>query len=142
MFMSEPAYPAARSVAARVQALFARHIAAARSQGRTDLSDVPESADIEALIDAAFWASLRREEGATPTISLALLPPEGASRRRLPNWRRQSSGRGFISESGAAMKACASGAPAVRFLRSASSSRSSRQGCWSSSTATIHSENS
>ena len=29
------------------------------------------------MIDAAFWASLRREEGVTPTISLALLPPEG-----------------------------------------------------------------
>ena len=30
------------------------------------------------MIDAAFWASLRREEGMTPTISLALLPPTGA----------------------------------------------------------------
>lgn len=77
--MSTPAYPAARSVAEKVQALFARHIAAAQRQGRTDLGAVPEAADIETLIDAAFWASLRREEGATPTISLALLPPEGAS---------------------------------------------------------------
>lgn len=77
--MPGPAYPAARAVAAKVQVLFARHIAAARRQGRTDLAAEPASADIEALIDAAFWASLRREEGATPTISLALLPPEGAS---------------------------------------------------------------
>src|SRR6188474_343158 len=76
--MSEPAYPAARAVAPRVQALFARHIAAARRQGRGDLCDEPEAADIEAMIDAAFWASLRREEGATPTISLALQPPESA----------------------------------------------------------------
>ena len=30
------------------------------------------------MIDAAFWASLRREEGLTPTISLALLPRDGA----------------------------------------------------------------
>jgi hypothetical protein len=29
----------------------------------------------KAIIDVAFWASLRREEGVTPTISLALLPP-------------------------------------------------------------------
>jgi len=50
----------------------------ARAQGRTDLASEPETSDIEALIDAAFWASLRREEGVAPTISLALLPPEGA----------------------------------------------------------------
>lgn len=31
---------------------------------------------IEQMIDAAFWASLRREEGFTPTISLAYLTPE------------------------------------------------------------------
>lgn len=71
-------YPAARAVASKVQALFARHIAYARAQGRTDLCDEPDAGDIETLIDAAFWASLRREEGMTPTISLALLPPEGA----------------------------------------------------------------
>jgi hypothetical protein len=33
---------------------------------------------MEAIIDAAFWASLRREEGYTPKISLAYLPPERA----------------------------------------------------------------
>jgi hypothetical protein len=31
---------------------------------------------LEAIIDAAFWASLRREEGYAPKISLAFLPPE------------------------------------------------------------------
>ena len=31
---------------------------------------------IEAVIDAGFWASLRREEGYTPRISLAFLSPE------------------------------------------------------------------
>jgi hypothetical protein len=31
---------------------------------------------MEAIIDAAFWASLKREEGFTPKISLAYLPPE------------------------------------------------------------------
>src|SRR5262249_22691355 len=35
---------------------------------------------IETLIEAAFWASLRREEGYTPTISLAFLAPEEAVR--------------------------------------------------------------
>ena len=76
--MSEPAYPAARAVAAKVHEHFVRHIDAARRHGRTDTCDPPEPQDIEALIDAAFWASLRREEGLTPTISLVLLPPERA----------------------------------------------------------------
>jgi hypothetical protein len=31
---------------------------------------------MEAVIDAAFWASLRREEGYVPRVSLTLLPPE------------------------------------------------------------------
>ena len=54
---------------------FARHIAIARGQGRLDLGVEPDADSIEAIIDTAFWASLRREEGTTPTISLALLPP-------------------------------------------------------------------
>lgn len=33
------------------------------------------------MVDAAFWASLRREEGYSPTISLAYLPPGGPSVR-------------------------------------------------------------
>lgn len=76
--MAEPAYPAARTVAEVVRAHFSRHLAAARAQGRIDLGPEPAPADIEAIIDAAFWASLRREEGVTPTISLALLPPAAA----------------------------------------------------------------
>ena len=32
------------------------------------------------MIDAAFWASLRREEGYVPRISLAYLPPEQSAR--------------------------------------------------------------
>jgi len=33
---------------------------------------------VERIIDAAFWASLRREEGREPKISLAYLPPTAA----------------------------------------------------------------
>ena len=76
--MSEPAYPAARAVAAKVQDHFTRHLAAAREAGRTGLPDPPDSNAVETLIDAAFWASLRREEGVTPTISLAYVPPDRA----------------------------------------------------------------
>ena len=76
--MTIPAYPAARSVAARVQGHFIRHLAAARDAGRTDLAPVPDAIAVEALIDVAFWASLRREEGAATTVSMAYLAPEDA----------------------------------------------------------------
>src|SRR6185295_13547819 len=78
--MAEPAYPPARIVAAKAKAHFARHMAAARARGETGLAVVPEAETIEAVVDAAFWASLRREEGYTPTISLAFLAPEEAPR--------------------------------------------------------------
>jgi hypothetical protein len=73
--VSDPSYPAARVVAAHIKDHFVRYLAAARRRGRADLPSEPAADDIEALIDAAFWASLRREEGVAPTISLALLPP-------------------------------------------------------------------
>jgi Probable sensor domain DACNV len=76
--MTEPAYPAARAVADKVQAYFARHPAAARQQDAQALAAQPDAQIIEAIIDAAFWASLRREEGYSPKISLAFLTPEQA----------------------------------------------------------------
>jgi hypothetical protein len=74
--MTEPAYPASRTVAATVQEYFARHIAAAHQQGQQNLAPVPDAQSIEAIVNAAFWASLRREEGYFPKISFVLLPPE------------------------------------------------------------------
>lgn len=76
--MPEPVYPAARSVAPAVEAHFRHHLALAREQGLPDAAPVPDAPVIERMIDAAFWASLRREEGRAPTISLAYLPPEQA----------------------------------------------------------------
>jgi hypothetical protein len=76
--MSDPAYPAARLVASKVQEHFRRHIAAAHSGGRDHLAPEPDLAAIESMIDSAFWASLRREEGRTPQISLAFVPPDQA----------------------------------------------------------------
>src|SRR4029450_6267360 len=77
--MTGPAYPAARITAARVQPHLKRDLAAARSAGEQDLAPEPDVEAIEAIINAAFWASLRREEGYSPTISLAFLSPEHAS---------------------------------------------------------------
>ncbi|HEX8846438.1 MAG TPA: hypothetical protein VF791_17455 [Pyrinomonadaceae bacterium] len=76
--MTEPAYPAARAVSALVQAHFARLSGEARRHDRQELASQPDAAAIEAIIDAAFWASLQREEGYSPKISLAFLPPEQA----------------------------------------------------------------
>jgi hypothetical protein len=76
--MTEPAYPAARAVAATVEEIFARHLAAACEQGGEDLAFPPDAAAVEAIVDTAFWASLRREEGRATRVSLAFLPPERA----------------------------------------------------------------
>ncbi len=72
-----PAYPAARAAAPAVEAFFRRHLEEASARGETELAPPPDAAAIEAIIDAAFWASLRREEGSPPRISLAFLPPDG-----------------------------------------------------------------
>ena len=81
--MTEPAYPAARWVAATALAHLARHIRGALRQGQQNLAPEPDAKTIEAIIDAAFWASLRREEGYSPKISLALLSPEQAGQALL-----------------------------------------------------------
>jgi hypothetical protein len=69
-------YPAARLIAPRLRAHFEAHLSDARARGESHLAEPPEIDAIEAIIDAAFWASLRREEGYVPKISLALVPPD------------------------------------------------------------------
>jgi hypothetical protein len=69
-------YPAARLASPKVHAYFARHLDAGKRQSQELLAPIPEARVIERLINAVFWASLRREEGYIPKISLAYLPPE------------------------------------------------------------------
>ena len=76
--MAGPSYSPARIVAERLQAFFAAN--AGEEPG--DFS-APEVAAVEAVIAAAFWASLRREEGRVPRIPLALLPPDRTNRPML-----------------------------------------------------------
>lgn len=66
--MIEPAYPVARAAAFRVH----RHFELL-APAQTPLADLPT---LEAIIHVAFWASLRREEGHSPRVSMAVVPPE------------------------------------------------------------------
>lgn len=74
----EAAYPAARIVSPKVHAYFTRQRAEAVAPRNGRLATLPDTAAIQAIVDAAFWASLRREEGFIPKISLAFLTPEEA----------------------------------------------------------------
>jgi hypothetical protein len=76
--MATGGYPAARTIAPAIRSHFSRHLDVARERGQADLAVLPDVDTIERLIDAAFWASLRHEEGYAPKISLAFLPPEQA----------------------------------------------------------------
>jgi len=78
MFNPVSTYQAARIAAPVIEAHFAQHLSPVSDRGEDDVASHPETALIESLIDIAFWASLRREEGISPKISLAFLPPEQA----------------------------------------------------------------
>src|SRR3954462_15748457 len=67
-------YPAAGIVAKRLEA---RMAAAA---DRLGAAARPDARAIEEIISTAFWASLRREEGHVPEISVAFMPPEQSLR--------------------------------------------------------------
>jgi hypothetical protein len=77
--MTYGAYPARRAVAERVRECFARHLELAPPGPGVRAARLPDTASIEALIDAGFWTSLRREEGYVPIVSLALLEPDATA---------------------------------------------------------------
>ena len=73
---NETRYQAARMVSNTIESHFSQHIKSALERGESDLAVAPEKHFIEKIIDAAFWASLRREEGRSPKISLAFVSPD------------------------------------------------------------------
>ena len=79
--MVDPAYPPARTAAAIVTDFFARRVQAAATA--REWPWVPDADTVTAVVDAAFWASLRREEGRPPRVSLAILAPEYAGQPML-----------------------------------------------------------
>jgi hypothetical protein len=86
--LTPSAYPPARAAAIRIHSHLVQHRPdPSLHPGKT--AALPDTAAIEAIIEAAFWASLRREEGYLPRISLAYVAPESVKwpmhfERRLP----------------------------------------------------------
>lgn len=76
--LTESTYKAAFAVASIAERHFSSHLEEALLKGEKDLADAPTAGQIEMMLDTAFWASLRREEGNSPKISLAFLSPEQA----------------------------------------------------------------
>ena len=68
----EPAYAAARQAERVVHEFLEGH--GALTCEECDPALVPEAGLVAEVVDAAFWASLRKEEGRPPRISLALVP--------------------------------------------------------------------
>jgi hypothetical protein len=76
--MRAEVYAAARTISPELHSYFACQREKALERADQSLAPLPDAGTVEAIIDAAFWASLRREEGYPPRISLAYLPPEQA----------------------------------------------------------------
>jgi len=70
----QPTYAGAQQAAKRIQ----RHLAAQSAPAQfaaEDVATLPDMATLAALIDTAFWTSLRREEGYIPRVSFAFVGP-------------------------------------------------------------------
>lgn len=72
--LSEPTYLAARMISSTLEERFGSYLKTWKEQKET--TELTPGSFIEAIIDAAFWASLQHEEGYAPRISIAFVPPE------------------------------------------------------------------
>lgn len=66
-------YPAAKVAAPILERHFLNYIKQGKLNGEKDIAPEPSSKAIENIMDVAFWASLRKEEGHYPKISIAFL---------------------------------------------------------------------
>jgi len=76
--MNGPAHRPGRAIAKIAYEYLARHREQTRETSHRKVASVASAETIEAAVDAAFRASLRREEGYIPRLSLAILAPEEA----------------------------------------------------------------
>jgi hypothetical protein len=87
--MNRITYQNAGSVADMIHTRFEQNFDCCTAQREHPNALPPEKEYIEKLLDMAFWASLRREEGRSPKISLAFISPDHAGscimfKERLP----------------------------------------------------------
>jgi hypothetical protein len=75
-------YAAERTVSPKLHDYFAAKVAKL-SEVAGEIGVVSNPEIVESMINAAFWASLRREEGYTPKISIAFLSPNQAGEPKL-----------------------------------------------------------
>lgn len=75
MMNSKSTYQAAKEIAPFLEKHFREQISSAEFSGEHCNAFSPNSKVIENVIDVAFWASLRKEEGHSPRISIAFLSP-------------------------------------------------------------------
>lgn len=76
--MSSTTYQAAQTASPIIENHFANLISNANENGELELARAPDKFVIEEIINTAFWASLRKEEGNSPKISIAFLSPDQA----------------------------------------------------------------
>ena len=76
--MSDTTYALASAAATVVAEFFVRHAPPGGVHDGDVQLLIPDDACVVAMVDAAFWASLHREEGRSPLISLAFVPPDRA----------------------------------------------------------------
>ncbi len=72
-------YQAARAIARTVETHFRHHHQITSLDNGIIRAAPPTATIIETLLDTTFWASLRREEGFVPKISIAFLSPDQTS---------------------------------------------------------------
>lgn len=77
---TESTYQAASAVADIIEAHFIKHLETAQEEGVDNLATAPSARVVEKIIDVAFWASLRREEGNATRMSLAFVSPAQAGK--------------------------------------------------------------
>jgi hypothetical protein len=76
MILNPSSYKAASTVSESIEAHFLKYLHDLNADAGCRKAPAPSSRVIEEVIDTCFWASLRKEEGQSPKISVAYLPPD------------------------------------------------------------------
>jgi hypothetical protein len=78
--MQKITYQAALSASGPLETHFNNLISEAIAKGEQNVAAKPSKEAIEQMINVSFWASLRKEEGHSPKISISFVSPEEAEK--------------------------------------------------------------